>query len=221
MPCRTFVTRQSNSRAGKNWLLIFDNVDHIEVVLPLWPKITSGRILVTSQKSELAEITSSRLVIQPLDREAGGRFLLRCLEHDGLSTSCCDANSKQRRVSISQNEHQDNAELVAAEVSGVPLAIKFVTSAFTRMPLAHVLRELQEYDSFSTIFDQDTAPALSSYEKPLGTAWDKATRHLDALPLLLLRVLAMLSSDGVPETMFLPKEQPADRMIPGIATRAQ
>ncbi|KAF5667724.1 tetratricopeptide-like helical [Fusarium denticulatum] len=201
----------------KPWLLIFDNIEELSTVMPIWPRNGQGHILLTSQNSNLARFCSSNIAVSPLDSSAGSRLFLayRTVAQNSLSPPT--PNSK-----LSGNTgHHEKAELIATELSGNPLAITAVAGLLSSMSLEEILNTLKRYSSFSKILPPGASPTLVQYDSPFGATWDKAQNKLDPSSRLLLKTLAMLSPTGLTEEIVLSGDQNTNLSLFGLESVAQ
>ncbi|QKD53703.2 P-loop containing nucleoside triphosphate hydrolase protein [Fusarium oxysporum Fo47] len=190
----------------KPWLLIFDNVEELSTVMPIWPTNGQGHILLTSQNSKLAHFCSSNIAVSLLDSSAGSRLFLayRTVAQNSLSQPIPSPKLSDH------TDHREKAELIATELSGNPLAITAVAGLLSSMSLEEILNTLQRYSSFSKILPPGTSPTLVQYDSPFGATWDKAQEKLDPSSRLLVQTLAMLSPTGLTEEIVLSGDQNAN-----------
>ncbi|TVY72341.1 Transcription activator GutR [Fusarium oxysporum f. sp. cubense] len=201
----------------KPWLLIFDNVEELSTVMPIWPTNGQGHILLTSQNSKLAHFCSSNIAVSPLDSSAGSRLFLayRTVAQNSLSQPIPSPKLSDH------TDHREKAELIATELSGNPLAITAVAGLLSSMSLEEILNTLQRYSSFSKILPPGTSPTLVQYDSPFGVTWDKAQEKLDPSSRLLVQTLAMLSPTGLTEEIVLSGDQNANLSLFRLDSVAQ
>ncbi|KAI8414099.1 hypothetical protein FOFC_07390 [Fusarium oxysporum] len=201
----------------KPWLLIFDNVEELSTVMPIWPTNGQGHILLTSQNSKLAHFCSSNIAVSPLDSSAGSRLFLayRTVAQNSLSQPIPSPKLSDH------TDHREKAELIATELSGNPLAITAVAGLLSSMSLEEILNTLQRYSSFSKIIPPGTSPTLVQYDSPFGATWDKAQEKLDPSSRLLVQTLAMLSPTGLTEEIVLSGDQNANLSLFRLDSVAQ
>ena len=89
------------------------------------------------------------------------------------------------------------------ELGGLPIAIAHFAGFIieSQVEVKVVLEMLTRPDEASEIFNKKPE-TTSEYKKPLNVVWDIALNELDRDALSLLRILSMMSADGVPEEMF-------------------
>src|SRR5207244_7350008 len=64
----------------QNWLLILDNIDEPEVLVPFIPLAPSGHLLVTTRAAELSNLDlgfGHALIVETFPDDLGAQFLLR------------------------------------------------------------------------------------------------------------------------------------------------
>ncbi|EXL40202.1 hypothetical protein FOCG_17194 [Fusarium oxysporum f. sp. radicis-lycopersici 26381] len=201
----------------KPWLLIFDNVEELSTVMPIWPTNGQGHILLTSQNSKLAHFCSSNIAVSLLDSSAGSCLFLayRTVARNSLSQPIPSPKLSDH------TDHREKAELIATELSGDPLAITAVAGLLSSMSLEEILNTLQRYSSFSKILPPGTSPTLVQYDSPFGATWDKAQEKLDPSSRLLVQTLAMLSPTGLTEEIVLSGDQNANLSLFRLDSVAQ
>lgn len=186
----------------------------------VWPRVSHGHVLLTSQKSELAQACSSTVIVQPLDELSGSRFLLKQL---AITQRPVTSHSEpDSAIAFSgEDDVQRNAEMIAAELSGIPLAMTFVAGLFSSMPLEEILSELKKQSSFTAILAPGITPVLAFYDKPFGKTWDIARKQLAPTSLLLVQIMAMLSHTGLAEDIILADHQHPHLAVLGIKSKSQ
>ncbi|CAG9986863.1 unnamed protein product [Clonostachys byssicola] len=203
-----------------SWLLILDNVEDHRVVSPVWSQAGLGHVLLTSQKSELAQACCSTVLVRPLDEVSGPRFFLKQMAI-AQSYMLSPSNQGSNVLHSADDENQKLAQMISAELSGIPLAIIFIAGNFSTMPLDAILDDLKQYGLFTAAVAPDSSTVLVHYGKPFGKTWDIAENQLAPSSILLLHVLAMLGSTGVSEAIIFAGQQDPDLSIFGATSRGQ
>ena len=220
LPRPIYVFLVTKYLADKMWLLVLDNVEDMDAASRVWPRVSHGHVLLTSQKSELAQACSSTVIVQPLDDVSGSRFLLKQLAMTQRPLSSL-SEPDSAIAGLSEDDVQRNAEMIAAELSGIPLAMTFVAGLFSSMPLEEILSELKQQTSFTAILTPGITPVLAFYDKPFGKTWDIARKQLTPTSLLLVQTLAMLSHTGLAENIILADHQHPHASVLGIKSKSQ
>ena len=185
------VTRWLNSHS--DWLLIFDNVEQVEVVTGVLPAARRGSLLFTSRIQALG-ITAHTLDLEQMMPEEGMHFLLR------------RARLLDPAASLEQLSPTDEAiarELVAA-MGGLPLSLDQAGAYIeaTRCSLSDYLLLFQS--SRQRLLDERDAHADHplSVTRTFTLAFEQLERS-NASAAELLRACAFLAPEGIPETFFI------------------
>ena len=65
------------------WLIVYDNVESLDLLLKYWPAASRGQTLITTRNHSFAsELADGGLEIKTWDTEMGSRFLLHLLSTD-------------------------------------------------------------------------------------------------------------------------------------------
>ncbi|KAK0745720.1 P-loop containing nucleoside triphosphate hydrolase protein [Schizothecium vesticola] len=96
---------------ARPWLLIYDNVEDWDTIKPYWPSGNSGTILITSQRSDLVQISGGcEIPLSPLPPQEGRALLMKHLRKE-------PSNSAQDiKLAVS----------IAGKVGGLPVAISHI-----------------------------------------------------------------------------------------------
>ncbi|KAK4143117.1 uncharacterized protein C8A04DRAFT_29133 [Dichotomopilus funicola] len=160
-----------------NWLLIFDNVDNLDVLSDYWPKFGRGAVLITSRdpfvKHNLGVGHSINL---PKLTERETEAMMQRLTH------------------VKADQANQNAlSTIADALDGFPLAINQISGVFRQLGLSYVdfLKYYQE--------EADNASAIRS----LATVW--ALDRLSPGTKALLQVICLLDPDEISEELLIDK----------------
>ncbi len=96
----------------EKWLLILDNADDLDLLLPFLPLVAGGHILLTTRAWDMQRL-AVRLEVETLPEEQGAQLLLR---RSGLL-------SGNIKVSQVPGENRRIATLLTHELGGLPLAL--------------------------------------------------------------------------------------------------
>ncbi|GAB3251962.1 FxSxx-COOH system tetratricopeptide repeat protein [Kineosporia babensis] len=162
-----------------NWLLVFDNAESPESVMPFLPKDGPGHILITSRDARWAQVARP-LEVNVFNRDESKELLRR------------------RGPNITDTE----ADQLAEALGDLPLAIEQAAAWHyeTGMPAAEYLRLLSEKQE--ELLDQ---PAPIDYQVPVIAAWNVSLDQLEArnpAALQLLQVCAFFASEPIPRTLL-------------------
>jgi tetratricopeptide (TPR) repeat protein len=185
------VTRWLTSHS--DWLLIFDNVEDLELVKSVLPSARSGSLLFTSRRQTLG-FTAHTLDLEQMTPEEGMRFLLhraRLL----APTASLDSLSPEDEVL---------AREIVTVMAGLPLALdqagayvettQCSLSDYLQLFRSSQLRLLDERDSH--------ADHPSSVIRTFALAFEQLERNNPAAA-ELLTVCAFLAPEAIPETFFI------------------
>lgn len=181
MAGRTPVNRSS-------WLLVFDHADKLELLSDYWPKQGNGSVLVTSRdplaKSNLS-FDIAGLDLEPFSVLEGAEFVRRLTN--------CD-NSKEER---------DASEAMAYQLGGLPLAIFQMAGVIRRkeLTIAEFITMYEGDAEYAKLRHVSNNAQRMRYGNTLATTWN--LDDLGAHSLSFLKVISMLSSDRIQESMFL------------------
>lgn len=164
-----------------HWLLIFDNVDNLDVLSEYWPKASRGSVLLTS-RDPLAKhnlYTEDGMDISPLSKKES-EVLMEKETH-------IKADASQREA----------LSAIADKLGGLPLVITQMASVTRRLRMSYraFLKSIEE----EGIERLQMTTALTDSEKAgsLVTYW--ALDTLSPKSKALLQVVSLLDPDQIPE----------------------
>ncbi|RFU30827.1 hypothetical protein B7463_g5472, partial [Scytalidium lignicola] len=201
------LTKRILGNTAKRWLIVYDNVESWNTIKDYWPHSSTGSIIITSQHSDLTQITGGlEIPLQPLNSTDGGVLLLRHL----------------RRVHSNTTSAVDmaDAKSVSETLGGLPIAIAHMAGFIdkTQKSLTEFIAMFQKRDQSRVLWSPDTKYA-STYQydgKTLDTVWKIAIDELPEDALRIIQILAMLNPDKVPEKMLLIADDEATEYLPRI-----
>ncbi|KAL4804991.1 hypothetical protein BDV18DRAFT_161391 [Aspergillus unguis] len=173
-----------------DWLLVFDNVNNHQHLLPYWPPCNHGTIIVTSQNPTLVNLTGVEVKIQPLSAEDGCSLVLKQLRHTAGG--------------------EDLASKVSAQLGGHPLAIsQFIgycrTASLSLSETLPLLESKGVYEIFSSLGSANAS--FGEYDKTLDTVWDLALELRSPQARELLSTIAFFHPDAIEESMLLAEHE--------------
>jgi tetratricopeptide (TPR) repeat protein/transcriptional regulator with XRE-family HTH domain len=192
-----------------NWLLIFDNVEHVELVKRFLPISREGSLLFTTRRPTLGTLASclelSQLSLKEsvhlLLRRAGSQLLhiSRMAVQDVSSMTVQDVSS----MTVHADEEQSVRNLAVA-LGGLPLALE--------QAAAYIEESQCSFSHFLHLFQQDAMhllqehPSSVLYPHSVAKAFTLAFEQLQqdspvAADLLLL--YCFLAPDKIPEELLL------------------
>ncbi|HEY0753735.1 MAG TPA: tetratricopeptide repeat protein [Ktedonobacteraceae bacterium] len=171
------------------WLLILDNADQPEVLVPFLPPVVGGHVLITTRATVLSGLDlaiAQPLALATFSREQGADFLLQrtgLLEH---------ASEHERAM----------ARAISEEAGGLPLALDQAG--------AYIEVTATSLDTYMELFQQRRAELLArrnsrSHPDPVATTWSLSIQSVEATnpaAVEILRFCAFLAPDAIPEEIF-------------------
>lgn len=178
------------STSGRTFLLIFDNVEHPEILEQIWPASIRGSVIITCRSQSVAsKKTSTIMHLQCFTTETGVDVLYSLTGIQPLSEH--DAAAAKSLVHL---------------LGGFPLAMtqisEFMTNrGYSYEELLHLYNK-----SAQKIFTRSEAPL--QYKYTLNTVWDISFQNLSTDSRNLLNMLAFFDPDRIPE-WILTNQKPA------------
>ena len=167
-----------------SFLIVFDNVDSIDLLLQMWPSNGRGSILITTRSSSVAWKRAANVIhLQSFERDQGVRTLT-------TMTGTAPSNDQEREA----------AETIVDQLGGLPLAIVQI-SDFIRDRQYSFSEFVPLYrSSAKRIIAKGEAP--SEYNHTIGTVWEMSLQKLSGDARTLQQLLAFLEPDSVEEEML-------------------
>ncbi|KAE9371884.1 hypothetical protein N431DRAFT_508825 [Stipitochalara longipes BDJ] len=169
--------------SGRTFLLIFDNVEDINVVLPVWPSSNRGSILITTRYSSIAsKRTSNILHLHSFTPEAGKQAL--------VALAGLPAESRIEVAALSR---------ICQLLGGLPLAI---------VQISQFIRERgYNYEEFLKLYEKSASKIHARGETPeyshtLSTVWAMSLQKLTPEAENLLSILAFFDPDLIFERLL-------------------
>lgn len=172
------------------WLLIFDNVEEINIVLDRWPASSHGSILLTSRREIISPGILS-LEVPVFTDGQGAEFLMKLV-------------NSTRNIPESPDELSSATEL-SRLLGGLPLGLTLVATQIRRKQYS-ISKFLPFYKQHWNRIHQADADSLKPYyHHSLETAWDISFSQLaedsqDAN--ILFGTLSVLHSGDIPVDLF-------------------
>ncbi|EME85066.1 uncharacterized protein MYCFIDRAFT_135445 [Pseudocercospora fijiensis CIRAD86] len=165
------------SRIGSKWLIIYDNVESSETLLPFWPETSHGKAVITTRNSSLAyAFVTSGIEVKTWDAQTGSEFLLFLLKRDigkDLQTEGLSAFELSQKLSGHALGLSQMAGLIHRRSSSI--------SEFLNMYLKNPKR---------------------AHTSELQALWDLSFKSLDNDSATLLGTLCFLTPDAIPQSLF-------------------
>ena len=202
------VKRWLETQKEQVWLLIFDNVEDFEVVKTFLPEKGNGSVLLTTRLQAFG--THIRKVpLNTLTLEEGITFFQERLG---------EGEDPGRKI-LSEPERQDAAEL-ATLLGGLPLALE-QAAAYIEEYRCSLAEYVTRYNQQRATLLQQNRLDPNDYRASVATTWLISFQRVEeANPdaVLLLRLLAFLHPDAIPEDALL---QGAAEVGPPFQTAAE
>jgi predicted ATPase len=175
---------------SKPFLLVFDDVDKIEILDQIWPASDRGSIIITTRSPWVASGRTTTTL--------------------AVSSFSADTSSKVLR-SLSGLEFADDKESAAAYTilcrwtSGLPLAVMQMSNFIRNRGSSYVETEKMLQDSESARKAYIRAEPPAEYHHTLTTVWSTSYQRLSPEATALLHLLSCLDAVPVPERLITGK----------------
>jgi len=171
---------------GCQWLLVFDNVESVDLLMTYWPTAPRGQAVITTRNHNFAFYpTDGGLEITEWDTEMGSHFLLHLLSTDISNQLTEEEAHSAHELSLQLRGHALALSLMAGLIHRRSWSIEEFVEMYKRQP-----------QKVNGIFGNNSINAL----------WDLSFRSLNEKTRALLGVLAFLSPDSIPQALFEPKD---------------
>ncbi|KAK4250129.1 hypothetical protein C7999DRAFT_38842 [Corynascus novoguineensis] len=170
--------------ASRPFLLVFDNVDKIDLLDQIWLASSRGSVIITSRSpSQIARRVNTTITLSSFSVE-DGREVLQSL------TGIRPANDKEEAA----------AREVCRLIGGLPLAMAQISN-FIRDGSYSYAEFLETYEkSAEKIFAKLEPPV--EYNHTLLTTWDISLQNLSAKAAALQNLLVFFDPDTIPERLL-------------------
>lgn len=185
-PVRSYnATNAPNNEVA--WLLVFDNVDNLEILEEFWPTTGIGSVLVTSRDTQAKSQTytaNKGVDLAPFSTEEATEFI------------------KVLTAEFSQDGHEKVIEQVADKLGGLPILITQVPRAMTSLRLSY--RDLLRLCEQSGIEQVNQSGSDLSKSAQVSSAFSKiGLSGLQSKSLGLLQMISQLDPDRIPERILV------------------
>lgn len=177
----------------KDWLLVFDNVEDLGIILPFLPAGLGGHILLTTRLQATGTLAHC-LDLERMAPEDGALFLLR----------------RAKLLSARVQEHEGPASLqtqardLCETLDGLPLALDQV-GAFIEETGCSLAAYRALYEQQATALHAWQSQSTPGYPHAVSTTFALSLQRVEhTLPLAadLLRLCAFLHPDAIPESLL-------------------
>lgn len=171
-----------------NWLIIFDNVDNLDVLSDYWPKLGRGSVLVTSRDPRAKQniFIDSGLHLPRLSQEESEALMQK------LTRIPADSAQKKSLSAISKT------------LDGLPLIISHMAGVFRELRLSYTdFLRLYNDEGVESLYGMQIGADNEPVRRSLMTLWalDKRSSKTKAL----LQVISLLDPDEIPEDLLIGK----------------
>jgi hypothetical protein len=178
---------------GRQWLMVFDNVEDPQVIKDLFNLSGKGSILMTSRQ-EYVIVGSPVLTkeVTPFSTDEGARYLLTLLGKNTLPSKDSDVA---------------HCEEICSDMGGLALALTIVGQfiANRRMPVGDYL---SDWKSDPTgLYERIDRIKLDHYESPLSWAYARSFHALEEESARLFSILCFIGPDNIPTETFLGRDR--------------
>ena len=179
-----FKVKDWLNTSNRRFLLIFDNVEEVDIILPVWPSSDKGSILITTRSSSIAAKRATKLL-----------HLTSFLPETGL----------QALYTLTGFHAENGSETTAAReicrlLGGLPLAL---------VQISQFIRERgYSYEEFLRLYEKSAAKiflrgeAPPEYNHTLSTVWEISIEDLPQDARTLQNLLAFFDPDSVAERLL-------------------
>jgi tetratricopeptide (TPR) repeat protein len=178
----------------RNWLLILDNADDLEMVSAFIPPAFGGHSLLTTRAQAMGRL-AHRIELEQMEPEEGALFLLRragiIMESDVLDKTS-DAERKK-------------AKEISQEMDGLPLALD-QAGAYIEETSCGLADYLDLYQKHGSALLKRRGGLVADHPKPVATTWSLSFEQVERVSPVaadLLRFCAFLSPDVIPEEIIV------------------
>jgi len=175
---------------NSNWLLIFDNLESIDVVKPYLPQKNTGRIIITSRNANIDFGISLELGVFSLDESL--LFLRKRFSNDD--------DFKMENYKF--DDFEEYAPKLAVRLGHLPLALEQAAAYIKKVKyrISDYLDLLGE-SSVEAFLDED-AEALY-YENIVNDTWKISFEALEISAKCIMNLCAYMAPDRIPVAFFV------------------
>ncbi|KAK5995287.1 hypothetical protein PT974_03688 [Cladobotryum mycophilum] len=169
-----------------DWLIIFDNVDNLDILSEFWPGLGQGSVLVTS-------------------RDPQAMFNMHIRHGMNLASLSLEDTERllQRLTNVPAMYSQKEAvTTLAKNLGGLPLAINQTAGVFRQFRISYTsFLKLYDEEGIAKVFENQIGQGDGQESRSLATIW--ALDRLAAPTRALLQVICLLDPDEIPEELLI------------------
>ena len=177
----------------RDWLLILDNADDLDLLPPFLPPVSSGHILITTRARAMQRL-AHRIDVETLPPDLGALFLLR------RATLLPPAAPLEQATP----EEKKQALQLTRELGGLPLALD-QAGAYLEATGTSLQQYQQIYQRHRQELLKEHRSLVVDHPEPVATTWSLSFQRVaerSAAAADLLRLCAFLSPDAIPEELL-------------------
>ena len=173
-----------------SWLLVFDNVEDIDLIRQCWPRAMQGSVLVTTRNNEVAIDPCDKGIEVPVfGPDEGSQFLLDLVDRGKYS-----------------KDEKDAAKELSESLGGLPLALNLMAQ---QIKLGRKkVRQLRDDYQRDPRKHHRTRIKNFTYAHSLETVFRASFALLTPEAFAILGPMSFISPDGVPEALFQSSDLP-------------
>ncbi len=190
---RTIAAMKQWLTAVTRWLLIFDNVDDLQIIDDFIPSPCRGHVLLTTRTTVTGTLARS-IEINSMEAEEGAFFLLRRAKILALD----DSQDSAKDVDYIQ------ARTISQALGGLPLALD-QAGAYIEETQCSLLDYLNLYQTRHKLLLKRRGDLALDHPEPVATTWAISFEKIhQASPaaIELLKICAFLAPDAIPEEII-------------------
>jgi hypothetical protein len=172
-------------------LLVFDNVEDVDLIRHCWAASPLGSVLITSRKEVVSvDPASGGLEVPVFTAFEGAGFLYSIL----------------KRKTYSDTE-RDSCTKLAARLDGLPLALMLM-GVQIRTKHTKIERFLNDYEDDFERYHKTPALGIHNmyYRHSLETAYVTSFKSLSQQSLAIFGIICLVAPDRIPEDLFQPSD---------------
>lgn len=184
----------------RQWLLIWDNVEDLDLLSSYLPSARQGAMLFTTRLPTLGTLAQG-MELQPMMEEEGSLFLLR---RAGLLDPVASMEQLKTLAQSSSQEYAAAQELVTA-MDGLPLALDQVGAYVQETPCS-LADYLHLYQTRRAELLKRRGEVVIDHPASVVTTWSisfERVEQANVVAAALLRLCAFLHPDAIPEELFV------------------
>jgi len=182
------------------WLLIWDNVEDLELLQRLLPPTRQGATLITTRRQALGTLARGMDLV-PMDQEEGMLFVLRrakMLEPEATY-------EQMHQLAVSMPAEYAAAEKLVAAMGGVPLALD-QAGAYIEETGCNVSTYLQHYEQQSARLLDRRGVLGGDHPQSVTATFLLASKKIEreqSAAADMLHVCVLLHAEAIPEELFV------------------